>query len=518
MTIEAPRPTTRPRLRLLLQVGAGLLVLLALLAAWLLVPRYPADLEVAQIDSTAPEPRPVEPTVLERTGYYDTVWPSEHADLWRSHAVSDAGLPADFDVDRLEVTSTALNLPTWGYTRGEDEVFVIGGSPFLLDTFTQSIATGEPAAGMSQLVSDLLDPSTPYVAKINPSTMDPETLELTRGSTLNYTGGLLMHENGYVYAVSQAVLYKINPDSMEVEASVGLPLLGTTWASQYWTTYNGLQVLRSGSLVLKGFNLIDDVGVPGVLLQVDPDTLTFEVEQEATVSSARLMIDEGSNGPGHLHHVNATESLRFVISGTGFRLDEAWTRTYRDEGDGSTQASSPMLLGGLDRLVFANNTAPGATVPIQLFTQGTRQPEGEPLSPTPAFAGGSAGFNFFMVAGDPFRSGTVVYYDPINDQVSAHRLTPEGDLEPLWQRDSYKVSASPALVPDRDLLYIDDYRDGRDHLVVLRLSTGEELAVVELDATLPTIGTIFPGTADDVYLLSTETGGRPGLVNRVYVP
>ncbi len=55
-----------------------------------------------------------------------------------------------------------------------------------------------------------------------------------------------------MYAVSRSVLYKVSPDSMEIEASAGLPLTGSTWASQYWTTYNGLQVLESGSLVLKG--------------------------------------------------------------------------------------------------------------------------------------------------------------------------------------------------------------------------------------------------------------------------
>ena len=29
----------------------------------------------------------------ERAGYYDTTWPSEHCDLWRSHAAPGAGLP-----------------------------------------------------------------------------------------------------------------------------------------------------------------------------------------------------------------------------------------------------------------------------------------------------------------------------------------------------------------------------------------------------------------------------------------
>ena len=83
--------------------------------------------------------------------------------------------------------------------------------------------------------------------------------------------------------------------------------------------------------------------------------------------------------------------------------------------------------------------------------------------------------------------------------------------------DAYKVSASPALVPDRGYLYIDDDRDGHDHLVVLELAIGRELARVALPATEPTVGCIFVGMNEDVYLLSIETGGKTGFVSRVYV-
>jgi hypothetical protein len=55
-----------------------------------------------------------QPFVPERAGYYDTVWPSEHTDLWRSHAVLNAGLPADFTSGQLSVNTAPLNLPVWG--------------------------------------------------------------------------------------------------------------------------------------------------------------------------------------------------------------------------------------------------------------------------------------------------------------------------------------------------------------------------------------------------------------------
>jgi hypothetical protein len=139
------------------------------------------------------------------------------------------------------------------------------------------------------------------------------------------------------------------------------------------------------------------------------------------------------------------------------------------------------LYGNLGQVVFADNTAPNPTTPIQLFTESVNTDEVPPgaLPPTPAFPGNTAaGYNFFMVAGDPFDTQLEIYYDPLNHLLSAQHVNADGSLTPVWERyNSYTMSASPALVPDRDLLYIDNYVNGHDNFVVLRLSTGEQLAV-----------------------------------------
>jgi len=462
-----------------------------------------------------------QPFVPARAGYYDTVWPSEHTDLWRSHAVLNAGLPANFTSEQLSVNTAPLNLPVWGYTRARDEVFVAGGSPFMLDSFTQAIKRGKPLTGAAlirSIANDLRNDSIPYVAKVEPQTMKVRQLNLTRGWTVNYTGGLLMHENGFVYAVSRSILYKVNPRTMRVVQRVELPLVGPDQRDHYWTTYNGLQVLASGALVVKGFHLLDSANVRGWLLLVDPGDLTFNVQQSRKVSSARLTIQQSADGPTYLYHVNDFDSLRFKVTDKGFWLDAAWKRSYRTSDDGSTQASSPLLFGQIGQVAFADNTVQGATTPIQLYTQAVdTNALPADLTGTPAFRKSLPGFNFFMVAGDPFERQLLVYYDPINNLLAAHRVTADGTLEPVWEHDRYKVSASPAIVPDRDLLYIDDYRDGKDHLVILRLSTGRKLASIELAATLPTIGTIFPGMNNDVYISSSEAGGNDGLISRVYI-
>jgi hypothetical protein len=466
----------------------------------------------------------------QRAGYYETVWPSEHTDLWRSHAVSNVGLPAHFDPANLAVTTANLNLPVWGYTRAKDEVFVIGGSPFMLNIFTQTIKNGSAGESTQEMLEAFSEgsiraaaeesrTSVPYLARVSSLTMQVTQLDLTEGDTINYTGGLLMHENGFVYAVCRSFLYKVDPEKMQIVASAPLPLVGDSKEQNFWTTYNGLQVIASGELVIKGFNFVDSVSVNGWLLLVDPDTLEIDVQQSEALSSARLTIQQAPDGSATLYQVNATQSLRFKITDTGFLLDQEWTRSYRTEDDGTTQASSPLLFGKIGQVVFADNTAPGATTPINLYDQPVNVADlPATLDGINAFDSDLPGFNFFMVAGDPFETQILVYYDPINNFLGAHTVLSDGTLQPLWERNGvYKVSASPAIVPDRDLLYVDNYQNGYDSLVVLRLSTGEELATVPLSANLPTIGTIFLGMNQDVYILSSEAGSDNGLISRIFL-
>lgn len=461
-------------------------------------------------------------TLESRAGYFPTVWPSEHTDLWRSHAVFDAGLPVDVAHRELHVTTANLEFPVWGYTRAENQVFVIGGSPFLLEFFTKAIENGANSSPTtSDLKSELQRQAqfVPYVAQVDTRTMSVRRFEMSLGQTLNYTGGLLMHQNGFVYAVAQSVLYKIDPSTMTAVESLPLPLAGSGPAEQFLTTYNGMQVLADGQLVLKGFPFFGNDKIRGWLLLVDPDNLHINVKNPQLVSSARLTIQQSCNSPTYLYTVNATQSMRYQITDAGFTLDDAWTRKYIIPG--STVASSPLLYGRIGQVAFADNTDPGATNPIHLFVQPVdldELPPARSLTPTPAFDDRVAGYNFFMIAGDPFSSQILVYYDPINRLLAAHRVQRDGGLQMLWEHDGYAASASPALVPDRDLLYIDDWRDGHDHLVVLCLSTGAELASVPLQAKQPTIGTIFVGMNDDVFIVSSEASGTGGLISRIRCP
>ncbi|MGL5928585.1 MAG: hypothetical protein ACRCY8_06585 [Dermatophilaceae bacterium] len=491
--------------RVVALIGGGLLALAVLLVQIALFGRILPEPEVPEL--TVSRTDAVSAASPHSGGYHRTTWPSEHADAIRSHAVPAGGLPADVRSVDLEVSSVELPLPTWGYTRDGDDVLVMGGSPQLLSSFTESIERGEEIPSwrlLANQVRDLADDSVPYVAKVDVASGEKTVLPLDRGGTVNYTGGLLVHADGHVYAVTQSVLYKIDPVRMRIVASTELPRIGNDLTS-FWTTYNGLQVLDNGELVLKGFHLINNAELDGYLLLVDPATLRLDVTQQARVSSARLTIDDG-----RLYHVNAEDVLRWTITDRGFVADSEFTERYRTEG--STQASSPMVMPRTGMVVFADNTAPGARTPIRLYAKSVDGRVG--LRSARAFSTDAAGFNFFMVAGDGRVHDVLVYYDPINRVVSGSRVGADGTITRLWERTGITASASPAVSVASGHLYLDDYHDGRDDFLVLDLLTGEEHARVTLSATLPTVGTVFVGD-DEVFVLSSEAGRSTGYITRV---
>jgi hypothetical protein len=110
----------------------------------------------------------------------NSTWPSDHGDTSRSKFTLNAGLPKQFDPDKLKRIdqTTNISFAQWIYTGGPngEYVYIFGGPPH-----------------------------TQYVAKL-----DSLTLEIVQVKNLPptvYTGGLLMHENGHVYAGRDTVAF-----------------------------------------------------------------------------------------------------------------------------------------------------------------------------------------------------------------------------------------------------------------------------------------------------------------------
>ena len=462
----------------------------------------------------------------DRGGYADTPWPSEHADRWRTHAVR-GGLPEDVTSEDLVATTAPVPaVPQWGYTKG-DHVYVIGGQPATLGIFTNLGSSSDDTASQArEMVAELqaAQEATPYVAKIDPATMTAETVELTEGSTFNYSGGLLMHENGSIYAVSQSVLYRINPDDLTVEDTLELPILtGADGDPVQTTTYNSIQVRSNGDLILKSCDITGRT-TGGALMLIDPDTLEITAQTDSSdVATARLTMAI-EDGRELIYHSSPTESLRFEVTDDGFELDEAWTASYRSSDDStSSQASSPVYMGGSDAVVFANNTLPfGVTTPMLLFSQVTNSDPDGALAGDQLFEESTRQVNFFMVAGDPFKSNVVVQGDQVSGYLAGWRLGDDGELTRLWNSADYKNHAGLAIAYEQGHLYTDDRRcddSGENcttYVVVLDLETGEHIAEVEVAGSVPTSAQMFVGE-DAVYYIASEVGSDEGFVTRVAV-
>lgn len=453
-------------------------------------------------------------------GFAATTWPTEHADTWRTHAVP-AGLSARLGHMRLRATGAKLPpVPVWGYTGKGDVIYVVGGAPYLLDMFT-ALLQGAPRSSIPRLTRKSKKYSqtlTPYVARINTKTMKVKVLYLRRGTSINYTGGLLLHSNGYLYAVARSVLYKIDPSSFTVVRSKRLPLApDSSHRPNENTAYNGIQAAPNGNLILKGWaSTGGGSNPPGILLMVSPKDLSIKVRLiTRNVASARIVRAQ-TGAKQYLYFPNTTQSVRFQLTAAKFQYNRKWSQAYKTSATpGSTTASSDVYMG--DGVVFSNNTEPTARSPMLVFSQNT---SGSKLQSTHAFSSHRASWNFFMMAGDPYKSGIVAVEDQFHGHISGFMACAGGRrVQKLWENDSLKPSAGMAIDYKTGQLYTDDRRctsGGRCRLflVALNLRTGHELARVRVKGTKPSIGQIFIGP-HAVYYIATDTHDPNGYVTRL---
>lgn len=451
-------------------------------------------------------------------GYANTPWPTEHADVWRTHA-APTGLRVDLGRVRLITRSVALPPePVWGYVGTGGKLYVIGGSPYLLNMFTQ-LMLGAPRSRIPALAAETLAASmrvTPYVAQIGARAMSVKVMRFTRGIDVNYTGGLLVHSNGFVYAVVRGVLYKIDPKTFSVVASKPLPLPpNASGHPNFFATYNGLAAVRNGDLVLKGWaSTGGGANPPGTLLRVDPRDLSIRAAAMPTaISSARMaIVDRG--GSEYMYAPDASASVRFRIQPRAFTLDDSWTQSYIRPND--TQASSDVFMG--KGVVFATNTSPTATTPTHVIAQSVVA--GAPPQRVKAFRGHEIGWNFFMMVGDPYRSGIAAVAEQSTGRVAGYLVCDGGaSVKKLWENDRIKSSAGMAVNYRAGQLYTDDRkcqskRRCKLFLVVLDLHTGRELARVRVRGTEPSMGQIFIGQ-NAVYYIAAQTGQTHGYITRV---
>ena len=459
---------------------------------------------------------------LARRWLYETVWPLELADTWRTQAALDCGLPRDFG-DRLQIRSIELPpVPMVGYTRDQNQVYVMGGSPAFQGAYTTAYGYGTVPNFMYQPPNVLeWDEMTPWIAKIAPTTLvngadvrpDVKIIYLKEKRAVNYVGGMLMHKNGYLYVVCRGIFYKLDAD-LEVVDQIDLPLVPGEGSNL--TIYNGLQVDAFGRIVAKCFAPVSQQSPPGLMVSIDPESLAIQNIQFVPWASARMACGSDGDGMVYLYIPNTETSCRWRVTEQSLEYDWSWTRPYRIPS--TTQANGPVFMG--TGIVFPDNSSPspGNNTPMHMYAHPNEDPPST-LEPTNAVDTAHIGCNFWKVAGDPFVTNRVLAWVPSARKVACKLLSPDGRrLTNEWGVE-LGASACLSMVPDRGFVFTSDFvrgTPGRDHFVVLDLKDGRELARLPTPATEPSVGIIFPGMNNDVYMLSSEAGQNHGYLHRIY--
>jgi hypothetical protein len=495
--------------------GLALMLLIAviLVVRWLTVPEHATGEIIISEQNIFKPVVTVNENQIDQPGYreslYDTAWPADMANLNRSNSVVNAGLPRNITAETVAIESVEMPYPVFAYTRNENEVFVIGGTSFVLDRYVDQI-DGWGSLGLFD------GQSAPHITRYNPFTGDQIRIELDRGEGMDYIGGALIHANGYVYVVFQSHLYKINPDTMTIERSVDLPLAPGFFAR--FTIYNGLSTGSTGELITKYWSLFGDASS---FFLIDPDTLEITASLEYPGASPRLSVAPAADGNEYLYHLNRQETFRIHIEHGGLMLDTDWRSRYDPYNTGqdeNEEPTSPVIANG--RVFYTTNTAFSATEPMRIFWQNidaSYNLDAPPLTGPELFEDAeSSGWSFFHLSVDE-RTDIIIGNDQGNGLLTAVRAAGDNEIERLWQVN-ITTSARPVIVSDREMVYATDFVDGRDHLIVLDLNTGEELLRVPTPATRATISTIIVSTANEVYYGSNEPGQAIGLFHRIFVP
>jgi haloalkane dehalogenase len=435
-----------------------------------------------------------------RAGLYQSDFPTERKNLNGTHELQDIGFPRDITIDDVVVETIDMPYPALLYTRAPEELFIMGGMPFGIDRYV-SLMDGLPA-GQNE--------TAPYLAKYNTLTGELININLDQGTTIPYLGGALMHINGYIYAVSQSYLYKIEPASMTIEASVELP------ATSPATVYNGLLTSSTGELILKSLSFM---GGESEILLVDPDTLETTFTTSCACASPRLSLALDENGVEHMYHLNREKTFRYIVESGSLTLDPNWIASFDPDGTGINQEpTSPVIVDG--RVYYTTNTNIDAELPMRVFWQDVNAvytPEMPPLTGPLIFEGvEGAGWSFSGIAADE-ASGIFTGVDQANGLINAFRPLENGEIEVLWQHEQI-IGSGVNIVSDRGMVYANDYVDGFLHLVVRDLVTGQELLRVPTPATRASIGSIVLTENGDVYMAANEPGQSTGLLIHIYIP
>jgi hypothetical protein len=352
--------------------------------------------------------------------------------------------------------------------------------------------------------------------------IDPVSLEtICRSPRLpsgghTWCGGVLVHENGYLYANNGDRCFKLDPDcNVVVEAKLPQD-----------SAYNSLLSTADGRLVMKNIEHAS-AGVSKFVV-LDPERLE-QVGPEVAIpenSMGRIAMDTKAAGqqiyvPGS-HHF-----YRYAYHDGELTLDPDWQPLYRrfasevqsfswdscladggcwflDNGDNEANVT---IFGtrpfGLDPPPRGSAFRGRASSPQKLWRIDLDDPDRVSMLEPFKLPRGSI---FSPPAFDPIRQ-IAIAFDTGNGRLGAFRYEPDGRFIKLWAR-SCRISMQLVLFLDSGELAVNDFERGFDELVILDVESGREKARVATESRTANGMFLSTGWARDVLYCSIGSIAR----------
>jgi hypothetical protein len=416
--------------------------------------------------------------------YYRTVAPFEHFDSRRTQV-----FPATCTVTggpiRAKRADGDFTTPYIAVTRNRDQLYVYG---YGTDAAAQGgyVASVDPRTLRQRWRSQIPDPSP--------------------AGQWSYPGVMLVHGNGFLYAVYGNVLVKLDPDTGAVVHRRALPEdpNGTGAA------YNGMIVLPDGNLALKriergpctstasalsGLQCALANGIPSTLSIVEPGRLRIE----DTVDLHQTVLGRITYGGGNIYIAGRNAISRYRYAHGRVRPDRGWGPvTYR------TGASQPGTGTGLlgDWVVVQTNFLP-STAPLTVTAVSTR--DDHRVFRSRPFPRSSMSWIVSKPALD-LANHTVVTHDTDAGAMAALHFDPRHGFRTRWRRSLTSLDFS-ALTgdPQHRQIVIADRQGGSESVVWLEERTGAQRARSATLSDVPAPGNIVtPGFDRRFFYLSAR--------------
>lgn len=396
-------------------------------------------------------------------GYFDSPFPGEDGGPRRQMIGRGASLNTR-GAGPPDAAWRAVAMANMAVLRAPGEVYLQGSSP--------------PSAS-----------TTAWVERIDAHTLDAiaRSPELPGGPW--WPGGILAHENGDLYVTHGRWCHRLSPD-LRVVAARELPCD---------RPYNSLLALSDGCLVMKSF--VRDGSDRSYVSVLDSDRLDFvaprvEIPEGSIARISKDITDEGE----HVYVVGDHTIFRYRYRARSLTLDEGWSHRYR---------TSPGQSFGWDAVIadgyawFLDN---GDADFRRSLRGGGKSPDPLRLhrvsltDAADAVSFAPFGLPHGTIVNPPLVDASrriAVAYDSGNGRIGAFRYGAAG-FDRLWGREM-GASNHFLLYPDTGEIVVNDFDGETEHVAVLDIESGEELARARTQSPIASVVFQSAGWGRDLY-------------------